>query len=240
MRPQTCELGQLLGLELVALGGQVDLEGLLHLRGRGRENDDPVAQVDRLVDVVGHEHDRHPVLAPHLEDQVLQVARGSGRRPRRTARPSAGSPADRRAPARSPRAAACRPRAPTGSGPEKPVRSTDSTARSTSCEASSPSSRLRRSGKATFWRTLIQGKSERPYSWKTRAICSGGPSTGSSCEPHLAARSAPAVPTCTSAAWSCRSRTGRRCRRTRFSLHLELEIADRLDGIVSLSVGLAR
>ena len=35
---------------------------------------------------------------------------------------------------------------------------------------------LRRSGNATFWRTLIQGNSERLYSWKTSAMFSGGPS----------------------------------------------------------------
>ena len=36
---------------------------------------------------------------------------------------------------------------------------------------------MRRSGKATFWRTLIHGNSERLYSWNTSAIVSGGPST---------------------------------------------------------------
>ena len=37
---------------------------------------------------------------------------------------------------------------------------------------------MRRSGKATFWRTVIHGNSERLYSWKTSAIVSGGPCTG--------------------------------------------------------------
>ena len=42
--------------------------------GDGREHDDAVGQVDRLVDVVGHEQHGHAVLLADPQDEVLQVA----------------------------------------------------------------------------------------------------------------------------------------------------------------------
>ena len=74
-----------------------------------------VPSSDRLVDVVGDEHDRLGELA--LQAEELAAAAGparSGRR-RRTARPSAAPAGRRRAPGRRRRAAAGRPRAGPGS-----------------------------------------------------------------------------------------------------------------------------
>ena len=60
MRTEVRELRQLLRLDLVAGRGQIDRHDLLHLGGRMREDDDPVGQVDGLVDVVRDEEDRDP------------------------------------------------------------------------------------------------------------------------------------------------------------------------------------
>ena len=76
VRAQARELRQLLGLHLVARLRQRHLEHLAHLGRRGRQDDDPVAQVDRLVDVVGDEDDRDVVLAPHGQHEVLEVGAG--------------------------------------------------------------------------------------------------------------------------------------------------------------------
>jgi hypothetical protein len=70
------ELGQLLGGDLVAGPGQVDGDGLADAGGRGRQDQDAVGQVDRLVDVVGDQQDREAGAVPHLEQQVLQVGPG--------------------------------------------------------------------------------------------------------------------------------------------------------------------
>src|SRR5829696_9107531 len=76
VRPQAGELRQLLRLHLVARLWQTDLADLLHGGRRGREDDDPVAEVDGLVDVVGHEDDGDAVPATQVQHQVLQVRAG--------------------------------------------------------------------------------------------------------------------------------------------------------------------
>ena len=38
-----------------------------------REHDDAVCEVHGLVDVVGNEEDRDPVVLAHLEDEILEV-----------------------------------------------------------------------------------------------------------------------------------------------------------------------
>src|SRR5215211_6098061 len=74
VRPQARELRQLLRVDLVARMRQVDAQHLAHLGRRGREHDDPVRQVDRLVDVVGHEQHGHAELLADAQHEVLQVA----------------------------------------------------------------------------------------------------------------------------------------------------------------------
>src|SRR5215211_4556851 len=74
VRPQARELRQLLRVHLVARVRQVDAQHLAHLGRRGRQHDDAVGQVDRLVDVVRDEQDRHPVLLAHPQHEVLEVA----------------------------------------------------------------------------------------------------------------------------------------------------------------------
>src|SRR5215216_504145 len=74
VRPQARELRQLLRVHLVARVRQVDAQHLAPLGRRGRQHDDAVGQVDRLVDVVGDEQDRHAVLLAHPQHEVLEVA----------------------------------------------------------------------------------------------------------------------------------------------------------------------
>ena len=155
-------------------GGEVDGDDLLHVGRRVGQDDDPVRQVDRLVDVVGHEEDRDPVLARAPAGPDPRGRRASAHRPRRTARPSAGSRAGRRGRGRSRRAAACRPRAATGSGRGNRVSPTASSASRRARSAPLRESFLCRSGSRTLLRTDVQGISERLYSWKTSAISSGG------------------------------------------------------------------
>src|SRR5215210_3124222 len=67
------ELRELLRRDLVAGRREPHRDDLLHLRRRVRQDDDAVREVDRLVDVVGHEQDRDPVLLAHAQDEVLEV-----------------------------------------------------------------------------------------------------------------------------------------------------------------------
>ena len=76
MRAQVRELGELLRRDLVARAWQVDGDDLLHLRRGVRQDDDPVREVDRLVDVVGDEEDRDPELLADAQHEVLEVAPG--------------------------------------------------------------------------------------------------------------------------------------------------------------------
>jgi hypothetical protein len=64
------------GVQLVALGGQVHDQLVLHHGRRGGQHQHPLAQVDRLVDVVRDEQDGHPEPPPQRADQVLQVRAG--------------------------------------------------------------------------------------------------------------------------------------------------------------------
>ena len=154
VRAQPRELLQLLGRDLVARSRQRDLQRLAHPGRRRREDDDPVAQVDRLVDVVRDEDDRDVVVAAGPAARGPRDRRASARRRTRTARPSAGPGAGRRARGRSPRAAACRRRAATGSGrprrrarrrPGRPRRGAPSPA----CRACAATAGRRRSGGRT-------------------------------------------------------------------------------------------
>ena len=84
--------------------------------GPRRHHDHPVRQVHGLGDRVGDEHDRGAGLARRCAAARPACARGSSRRARRTARPSAAAAGGRRAPGRSRRAAACRRTAATACG----------------------------------------------------------------------------------------------------------------------------
>ena len=99
---------------------QLDREVVGHARRPGGEDDDAGAEEDRLRDAVGDEQDRLAGLPSRCAAARGSSSRASARRARRTARPSA--PAWGRGPARarSPRAAACRPRARRGACPRRP------------------------------------------------------------------------------------------------------------------------
>lgn len=67
------QLGEL-GREAVFLGarvGQRDGDDRVDAARTGGHHDDPVGEEDRLVDVVGDEHDGAPVAAPGVEQGFL-------------------------------------------------------------------------------------------------------------------------------------------------------------------------
>ena len=92
--------------------------------GMRRQQQDPVADADRLRDRMRDEQHRELRVVPEPQQLVLHLARASARRARRTARPSAAPAAPSPARARSPRAASCRPIAYAGSCPRSRVRPT--------------------------------------------------------------------------------------------------------------------
>jgi len=65
-----------LGRDLVSRPGQGDVHDLGDHARRPGQHHDPVPEVDRLVDVVRHEHDGHPELLAHPQDQVLELEPG--------------------------------------------------------------------------------------------------------------------------------------------------------------------
>ena len=89
--------------------GLRDLAAALH-------DHDLVAEQERLVDVVGHEHDGLAELALQRAAAPAAARRARSGRPRRTARPSAGCSGRPRVRGRRRRAAAGRPRAGWGTG----------------------------------------------------------------------------------------------------------------------------
>ena len=93
---------------------QVDRDDLGDPARPRRHHDDARREEDRLGDRVRDEDDRRAASPARSGAARRSAARGSSRRARRTARPSAGAPARTRARARSRRAAACRRRAATG------------------------------------------------------------------------------------------------------------------------------
>ena len=137
--------------------------------GALREHDDAVGEVDGLVDVVGDEEDRDPVVLAHLEDEVLEVAArlrvdGGERLVHEQDRRLVGERAgDRDAllhPAGElPGIVVDESRQPDGRERLLDERSS----------ARSSSSGLWRSGSRTLLRTDAQGISERLYSWNTSA-----------------------------------------------------------------------
>src|SRR5579872_2378118 len=70
------EAGRLVDVEHVARPRQSHLADVLDGAGRAREDRDPVAERDRLDDVVRHEHDRSPGALPEPEQLVLQDQAG--------------------------------------------------------------------------------------------------------------------------------------------------------------------
>ena len=76
VRSQFGESGQGAGRDLVALGGEVDREVLLHPGRRLRQHDDPLAKVDGLVDVMRDEEDRHPPIPVQCPDEILEIGAG--------------------------------------------------------------------------------------------------------------------------------------------------------------------
>ena len=74
VRAEVGELRLLLRGDLIARERDPDRQDLAHGRRRVREHDDPVGEVDGLVDVVRDEEDRDPVLLAHAEHEVLEVA----------------------------------------------------------------------------------------------------------------------------------------------------------------------
>ena len=76
MRAEVHELRQLLRRKLVTRPRQVDRDHLLDLGRRVRQDDDPVREVDGLVDVVSDEQDRDPELLAHREHEILEVTAG--------------------------------------------------------------------------------------------------------------------------------------------------------------------
>src|SRR5919108_3051907 len=73
---QVGELRQLLRCDLVTGEWQIDGDDLLHPRRSMRQHDDPIRQIDGLVDVMRHEEDRDAELLAHPQDEVLEVAPG--------------------------------------------------------------------------------------------------------------------------------------------------------------------
>src|SRR5215207_1000358 len=73
MPTEVRELRELLGRDLVAREGKIDVDDLLHHRRRVRQDDDTIREVDRLVDVVRHEQDRDRELLTDLQNEILQV-----------------------------------------------------------------------------------------------------------------------------------------------------------------------
>src|SRR5262249_49360237 len=78
VRAEPGELRQLLRRDLIAGPGKTDRNHLLDLGRRVREDDDPVGEVDRLVDVVRDEQDRDAELVAHLQDEILEITAGLG------------------------------------------------------------------------------------------------------------------------------------------------------------------
>ena len=92
--------------------GRVDVDHFrLDPAGMRRQQQDAVADLDRLGDRVGHEQHGELRLVPQLQQFVLAGAAASARRARRRARPSAGCPAPSPCRGQWRRAASCRPTA---------------------------------------------------------------------------------------------------------------------------------
>jgi hypothetical protein len=62
--------------DLVPGPRQRDVHDLGHHAGRAGQHRHPVREVDRLVDVVGDEHDRHAEPLAHPQDEVLELEPG--------------------------------------------------------------------------------------------------------------------------------------------------------------------
>ena len=87
---------------------QIDGDGFVDARWPALEHDHPMAEQHRFLDRVGDEDHRGRPLAPKCAAARIAGSRGSARRPRRTARPSAARSARPRARAPGRSAAACR------------------------------------------------------------------------------------------------------------------------------------
>jgi hypothetical protein len=74
--PQFGEAGVGAGGELVALVRQVDGDLFQYDRRRVRQDDDALAEVDRLVDVMGDEQDGDPETLPEGAYEVFEVGAG--------------------------------------------------------------------------------------------------------------------------------------------------------------------
>ena len=138
------------------------------------EHDDAVGEIDRLVDVVRHEENRHVELLTDLQHQVLEVAAGLGvhRRERLVHQQDRGLVRER---ARD-RDALLHPAGELPGVVVEEARQADRLERPPRRAAlrSGRVSFLCRSGSRTLLRTDVHGMSERLYSWKTSAISSGG------------------------------------------------------------------
>ena len=179
VRAKVRELRQLLRRDLVARAWEIDLHDLLHLGGRVREDDDPVGEVDGLVDVVSDEEDRDPVLLTDAKRQVLEIAARLrvDRRERLVHEQDRGLVGERardRDPLLHPAGELPRVAIPEA----RPGRPPPATRCDEALAAPSAPSFLCRSGRSTLFATEVQGISERLYSWKTSAISSGGLVTG--------------------------------------------------------------
>ena len=135
------------------------------------------AEVDRLVDVVGDEQDRHAEPLPQRPDQVLQVGpglrvdRGERLVHQQDLRLVRDRPGDRD-PLLHP--AGELPRiAPSGTS-ARPTAS--SASRTSSCAAPAAASSASAAARRCR-RTVIHGNRLRPYSWNTTAMPGGGPCT---------------------------------------------------------------
>ena len=149
----------------VAGPGQVHLDDLLDPAGPGGDRDDPVGEVDRLVDRVGDEDHRGRRSAPRSAGARSAGCRGSARRARRRARPSAAPRARPTARGRWRRAAASPPRAARGSGPRsRRGRTAPGSARARGRRSAAPTPRTS-SAYSTFSSAVRQGN--RAYCWKT-------------------------------------------------------------------------
>lgn len=76
MPAQLRELGAGARGDLIAEIAERHFDDLLHPRGRIGEHDDPIGEVDRLVDVMRDDDDCDAQLAAHGENQILQPVSG--------------------------------------------------------------------------------------------------------------------------------------------------------------------
>ena len=183
--------------------------------GPRRHHHDPVGQEHRLGDRVRDEDRAGAGAARRSAAARPAAARGSSRRARRTARPSAAAAGARPAPARSPPAAACRRTA----GPGSARRSRASPTSVEHLLRPAPGARARpaprsSSGSSTLRCTVRHSKrpacwNAMPYSWSSRAWPGRLAGDRRPCR-----RSARSGRRSAAAACSCRSRTGRSARRT--------------------------